>query len=59
MTWALGPAFLVPGAKARDQDRTFSRSADALLPRINAGAPTQRLPRLLDSPPAPEPAWHV
>jgi hypothetical protein len=41
--WALAPAFLIPGAKARDQSPTFSRSAEALLPPHKCGGSHQEI----------------
>ena len=39
--WALALGSLQTSAKAHDQGSTLSRSAEALLPRMNAGAPTK------------------
>src|ERR1700675_440106 len=40
----------MPSAKAHDQNRPFSRSAEALLPLMNEGAPTKNLHRIFPQP---------
>src|SRR5664279_2413299 len=61
LKWALAPAFSISGAKARDQKRTFSRSAEALFPPHKCGGSRQEehVVRLLGSRLTREFAWRV